>query len=45
MSGIILGKTHFYFSPTKILFGLESSKAAGKEIRELGGKKVVSISR
>lgn len=43
MPEIVLGKTHTYYSPTKILFGLDSAKAAGEETRQLGRKKALIV--
>ena len=43
MFEIALRKMHAYYSPTKILFGPDSAKATGEELRQLGGKKALII--
>lgn len=43
MSGIIPGKTHIFYSPNKIIFGLDTAKGVGEEIGQMGGGKVLVV--
>lgn len=43
MSEVIMGKSHVFHSPSKIIFGLDAVKAVGEETRRLGGKKVLIV--
>lgn len=43
MSGIIPGKTHIFYSPNKIIFGLDTAEGVGEEIRQMGGGKVLVV--
>ncbi len=43
MSGIVPGKTHSFYSPNKILFGLDSVRAVAEEVQQLGGRKVLIV--
>jgi alcohol dehydrogenase class IV len=43
MAGVILEKPHFFYSPNKILFGLNAVRALGNETRQLGLKKAFIV--
>jgi len=43
MAEVILEKSHFFYSPHKILFGLNTVKALGNEARQLGVKKAFIV--
>ena len=43
MAGVILEKPHFFYSPNKILFGLNAVRALGNEARQLGLKKAFIV--
>jgi alcohol dehydrogenase class IV len=43
MAGVILEKAHFFYSPNKILFGLNTVRALGNEARQLGVKKAFIV--
>lgn len=43
MQGIVLEKTHLFYSPNKILFGPDSIKALGSETKQLGGKRIFIV--
>jgi alcohol dehydrogenase class IV len=43
MSEIITGASHIFYSPPKIIFGLDTAKTVGDEVKRLGGKKVLIV--
>jgi alcohol dehydrogenase class IV len=43
MAGVIPEKTHFFYSPNKILFGLNTVRALGNEAKQLGVKKAFIV--
>lgn len=43
MSGLNYGKTYVFYSPNKLLFGLDSTKEVAKEVLQQGGKKVFIV--
>ena len=43
MAGVILEKPHFFYSPNKIIFGLNTVRVLGTEARQLGVKKAFIV--
>jgi alcohol dehydrogenase class IV len=43
MAEVILEKPHFFYSPHKILFGLNTVKVLGNEAKQLGGQKAFIV--
>jgi alcohol dehydrogenase len=43
MSTIIPGKAHPFYSPNKVLFGIDTIKALGAEAKQLGAKKALIV--
>jgi alcohol dehydrogenase class IV len=43
MNGNFQSKTHVFFSPTKITFGLDSAQQVAHEVKQFGGSKVLIV--
>jgi choline dehydrogenase len=43
MAGVILENPHYFYSPSKIIFGLNTIKTLGSEARQLGVKKAFIV--
>ena len=43
MQAVILSKAHIFYSPNKIVFGLETAKSLANEVLQLGGKRVFIV--
>ncbi len=43
MVGAILEKAHFFYSPNKVVFGLNAIHTLGNEVRQLGLKKAFLV--
>ena len=43
MPAIISNKTHFFYSPNKVVFGLDAIKSVGSEALQLGAKKALIV--
>src|SRR5512136_2885532 len=43
MQTVIFSKAHIFYSPNKIVFGLETAKSLGNEVVQLGGKRVFIV--
>jgi len=43
MAGVILERPHFFYSPNKLIFGLNAVRALGNEVRQMGLKKACIV--